>query len=188
MRGVGRKTVWAEDVAPIVDRQIQEPDQLNERNMRCPKCGREQTDVDTECPTCGIILAKWRRQQALSRPGQSVPPATVQPITEDTDSGILKALLFPMPATANPISLGARVLLLVVLTLWGLYFIFTPIASKVTMSSFWHLVNLPFHEAGHIFFRPFAQFQQVIDVPVLHHRMLLHRFRHLPGNADVHDQ
>jgi hypothetical protein len=25
------------------------------------------------------------------------------------------------------------------------------------MSSFWHLVNIPFHEAGHIFFRPFGR-------------------------------
>ena len=26
------------------------------------------------------------------------------------------------------------------------------------MDSFWHLVNLPFHEAGHIFFRPLGRF------------------------------
>jgi hypothetical protein len=30
--------------------------------------------------------------------------------------------------------------------------------SNTIGSSFWHLVNLPFHEAGHIIFRPFGRF------------------------------
>ena len=29
--------------------------------------------------------------------------------------------------------------------------------SKDVLGSFWHLVNLPFHEAGHILFRPFGR-------------------------------
>jgi hypothetical protein len=34
----------------------------------------------------------------------------------------------------------------------------SPIESNYAGTSFMHLVNLPFHEAGHIFFRPFGEF------------------------------
>jgi hypothetical protein len=30
--------------------------------------------------------------------------------------------------------------------------------TNYVFKSFWHLVNLPFHEAGHIIFRPFGRF------------------------------
>ena len=122
--------------------------------MQCPKCGYEQTDVVTECLRCGIVFAKWHQRTSAPRPGQ---PAAAQRIPEETESGILNALLFHLPTEVNPIAWIARVLLLVVLTLWGFKFIFTPISSDGTMSSFWHLVNLPFHEAGHLFFRPFGR-------------------------------
>jgi hypothetical protein len=36
-------------------------------------------------------------------------------------------------------------------------FILTPMDSDYVFDSFWHLVNLPFHEVGHIIFRPFGR-------------------------------
>ncbi len=122
--------------------------------MQCPKCGYEQTDVNSECLSCGIVFAKWHQRKAMPRPGQPSPPVVD---LNETEPGILSALLFHMPTEVNPIAWGARVLLLAILTWWGIKFIFTPIASDATMSSFWHLVNLPFHEAGHLFFRPFGR-------------------------------
>ena len=35
---------------------------------------------------------------------------------------------------------------------------FSPIVNNTTAKSFLHLINLPFHEFGHILFRPFGQF------------------------------
>ena len=125
--------------------------------MQCPKCGYEQTDVHSECLSCGIVFAKWRQRKAVPRPGQPAPPTADQKETQETESGILSALLFHMPTGVNPISLAARALLLAILTWWGIRFIFTPVSSDAIMSSFWHLVNLPFHEAGHLFFRPFGR-------------------------------
>jgi hypothetical protein len=48
---------------------------------------------------------------------------------------------------SNPLALAGRGLLLA--------FIFSPIAANAAGESFLHGVNLPFHEFGHILFRPF---------------------------------
>ena len=50
-----------------------------------------------------------------------------------------------------------RGVLLIALLFWGLWFITAPIQSNTAGKSFFHLINLPFHEAGHIFFRPFGR-------------------------------
>lgn len=125
--------------------------------MQCPKCGYDQTGVSSECLSCGIVFAKWHQLITVPRQGRPAPPTAVEDENEETEAGLLGTLLFHTPAEVNPIAWGARMLLLVVLILWGIKFIFTPITADTTMSSFWHLVNLPFHEAGHIFFRPFGR-------------------------------
>ncbi len=56
--------------------------------------------------------------------------------------------------------LGRAVLFLLVLA-WGLKFIFAPMTGGYAGRSFMHLVNLPFHEAGHVLFRPFGQFMMM---------------------------
>lgn len=48
------------------------------------------------------------------------------------------------------------------LVVWGLKFMFTPVSGEAFSESFMHLVNLPFHEAGHVLFSPFGRFVQVL--------------------------
>ncbi|CAK8724819.1 Zincin peptidase [Candidatus Electrothrix aarhusensis] len=45
-----------------------------------------------------------------------------------------------------------------VLLIWGWKLIFASVASNAAGKSFLHLVNTPFHEAGHVFFSPFGSF------------------------------
>jgi len=45
-----------------------------------------------------------------------------------------------------------------VLVIWGLNLIGSSVASNAVGQSFLHMINLPFHEAGHVFFRPFGEF------------------------------
>ena len=52
--------------------------------------------------------------------------------------------------------------LLLALTVWGLRLTSQPIVSNAVGESFLHLINLPFHEAGHIFFTPFGRFIQIL--------------------------
>ncbi|XCN74006.1 MAG: zinc ribbon domain-containing protein [Candidatus Electrothrix aestuarii] len=70
----------------------------------------------------------------------------------------LKDLFFYVPFDMGFASIVGRLIILAVLLIWGWKLIFASIASNAVGKSFLHLVNTPFHEAGHIFFRPFGQF------------------------------
>jgi hypothetical protein len=55
-----------------------------------------------------------------------------------------------------------KALFLFGLALWGLRLASQPIISNAVGESFLHLINLPFHEAGHVFFTPFGRFIQIL--------------------------
>ena len=40
---------------------------------------------------------------------------------------------------------------------WGVVLMSASIESNDVAQSFWHVVNLPFHEAGHVVFRAFGE-------------------------------
>lgn len=69
----------------------------------------------------------------------------------------LKKFFLDVPLDISFINLLGRILLLIVLVLWSWKFIFASVASNTAGSSFLHLVNTPFHEAGHVIFRPFGR-------------------------------
>jgi hypothetical protein len=46
--------------------------------------------------------------------------------------------------------------------LWGLKFLSTPMETNYVGESFMHMINLPFHEAGHLIFSPVGRFMQVL--------------------------
>jgi hypothetical protein len=124
--------------------------------MKCPKCGFAQTDQNVECLKCGVIFYKYLKFQENKPTLTSVetqPAANPGEIPE-----FIKNLFFYVKPEANPLIFGGRVLVFIVIFIWGLKFILSPFERHYVMDSFWHLVNLPFHEAGHIFFRPFGRF------------------------------
>jgi hypothetical protein len=124
--------------------------------MQCPKCGFEQIDQKEECLKCGIIFDKYLKFKE-SKPTPT--PLRTQPTAKSTERfEFIKNLLFYVKPEANPLIFGGRVLVFIIILIWGLKFILTPLERHYAMDSFWHLVNLPFHEAGHIFFRPFGRF------------------------------
>ena len=61
----------------------------------------------------------------------------------------------------EPIAVGGRAVLLGLFIIWSLRLLALPMDAQV-MDSFMHLVNLPFHEAGHFLFAPFGQFMTVL--------------------------
>ncbi len=124
--------------------------------MKCPKCGFEQTVKGVECQKCGIIFSKYL-QLSDNAPQRTTRPIPSSPITNDRWE-FIKDLFFHIKPENNPLILAGRCLILVIILVWSCKFILTPMKSHYAMDSFWHLVNLPFHEAGHLIFRPFGRF------------------------------
>ncbi len=124
--------------------------------MKCPKCGFEQIDQDVECLKCGVIFDKYLKLKKNKPALTSVE--TQRAAQPEQIREFIKDLFFYVKPEANPLIFGGRVLVFIIIFIWGLKFILTPLETHYVMDSFWHLVNLPFHEAGHIFFRPFGRF------------------------------
>lgn len=125
-------------------------------NPVCPKCGHERTETAAECVKCGVVFAKLERPPRP--PGPSVQP---DPFPEKppffSRKNMSELLLHVNPESGMPALIG-RFLLLLLLMIWALRFLSAPIAENAAGNSFLHLINLPFHEAGHIIFRPFGRF------------------------------
>lgn len=66
--------------------------------------------------------------------------------------------LFFNTANTNGLVLVGRSLVFFVLLIWGSRLVFSSLASNVAGESLLHLVNLPFHEAGHLAFGWFGPF------------------------------
>ena len=124
--------------------------------MQCPKCSHIQSDQQVECLRCGIIFAKYRRQQIDTRPPKQLPEEFADRKTRFGD--IIKEVIFYVKPDTNPLIFAGRIIFFLVIFIWGLKFIVTPLESNYAGESLWHYVNLPFHEAGHIIFRPLGRF------------------------------
>jgi len=130
--------------------------------MICPKCNLAQLDNNTECANCGIIFEKYFARQAHL-------PENGDPITLNVHSKELKEkmgnfidlareLFFHVTSPVNSFYFSGRVLVFLLIFFWGWKFVLSPIETNYAGQSFMHLVNLPFHEAGHIIFGFFGQF------------------------------
>ena len=128
--------------------------------MICPKCGFEQADALRDCVRCGVVFEKISPLKVIPHRRSSQLPVEV-----DVETGTnlsFKALLFPVASGINPLLLAGRAVLLLILAAWSLKFIFASIEGNTVGESFLHLVNLVFHEAGHIIFSPFGQFVRTL--------------------------
>jgi hypothetical protein len=81
-------------------------------------------------------------------------------ITEDKieKKAFIQDLFLYVEPKTNPLIWGTRILFFIIMLIWTYKFISNPMESGYALNSFWHLVNLPFHEAGHIIFRPLGGF------------------------------
>ena len=126
------------------------------RIIKCPKCSFHPDIQTEECPRCGIIFRKYANFIKNSSAVVSLKSQTK--INKIDRASFVKDLFLYVKPETNPLILGARALFFIIMLIWGLKFIISPLDSGYVMGSFWHLVNLPFHEAGHLIFRPFGRF------------------------------
>lgn len=128
--------------------------------MLCPKCNFEQEPDNRECPRCGIVFSKYKGT-ATSGPKPQVR------LSEETRQSLgktefVKNLLFDVEPDIPMFHFAGRSLLFLGLVILGSRFAFTSLTDPSYGGSLLHLINLPFHEAGHIFFRPLGRFMTSI--------------------------
>jgi len=119
--------------------------------VNCPKCGHEQSDENMECIRCGLIFSQYKPldyNQILDRQSSSENA----PLFKRT----IKYLIRTKDKT-EIVYFAGRLFVLVLLIVWSVKFFQSSIADNYTGKSFMHLVNLPFHEAGHLVFLPFGK-------------------------------
>jgi hypothetical protein len=141
----------------------------------CPKChyARQERDADVHpgvCPACGIAYIKWVEAQQAVQQVVSDSPLVADAAT-DVD-GNVEAFFVPvetfwqrfhyytcfMPSDGHIAAFWAHLALYIVFLGWGAAFIWHGIDWLQINSSFLHAVDLPFHEYGHVMFRPFGTF------------------------------
>lgn len=125
--------------------------------LSCPKCHAEQPGGTNECLRCGIIFARYRPQAVSNRQTLSA-----RPVTESPWFVCIKQWLIGSDATTDALTFYGRAVVYLLLMWWGWTFIFTPLETNITGESFLHLINLPFHEAGHVLFSPFGRFMMIL--------------------------
>jgi hypothetical protein len=133
--------------------------------VKCPRCGFDQPGVGSECIKCGIVfekyLSKQRASSERSKEGSPIISSSYVSEKEEGQDG-WKELLVPAGPEAGGFVLIGRSFVLAALLIWGLKLVFHSVASNYAGESFLHLVNLPFHEAGHIVFRIFGRFMMTL--------------------------
>jgi uncharacterized C2H2 Zn-finger protein len=118
----------------------------------CPKCHAQRLEEAEECARCGIIFTKYRSDLSKSHLSSfSSSRVRSQRITT------AKQWLIESDTPTESMTFYGRAALLVVMVWWGWTFITTPLETNYTGESFLHLINLPFHEAGHLVFMPFGR-------------------------------
>jgi len=134
--------------------------------MICPHCDFDQQDGNIECPKCGIIFAKYRSLHR-PRPGfqEEQVLSAVAGNEENEKAGILRRMwsaVIHVDDEVNIVYFVGRGLAFLLFLVWGIILITKPMESNYIGRSFMHNINLPFHEAGHILFRPFGRFITVL--------------------------
>lgn len=125
--------------------------------MNCPKCLNELHEQSEICPHCGIVFEKYRKYHPEQSDRQDVQRSIVT-LHEQDEAGPLTQFLFHEPQQSTLAHFLGRSIVFAGLIIWSWQLMSTSIESNAAGNSFLHLVNLPFHEAGHIIFRPFGAF------------------------------
>lgn len=126
--------------------------------MICPKCAYEQPNGPEQCLHCGVIFSKIR---SAPQPISIVPSSPVFSAVPGL-TNLLRERLFAEQAESNQLVLAGRFCLWLGLIVWGFRFMTAPVSGEYFNQSLMHLINLPFHEAGHVIFSPFGRFLHVL--------------------------
>lgn len=127
-----------------------------DQRQRCPKCGFEQPADAVECLRCGVIFARIKARNEDEAPEPRKGPNAPKGHEAYGEEG--RVTFYEQEDAASGLVFGVlKGGLLLLLLVWGIKLAAIPLIDGGAGNSFLHNVNLPFHEAGHLFFRPFGR-------------------------------
>jgi len=131
--------------------------------MKCPKCDFEQADGLAECLRCGVVFEKYLKRLSAdsgnpTEPDPEAGAGTMHSPVRSPGQALFPGLTSEDEDRANPFYFGGRLLVFLGILILGLKLMFSSLDDLSETATFLHLVNLPFHEAGHIFFRVLGEF------------------------------
>jgi hypothetical protein len=121
-----------------------------------------------QCPACGLIFKKWMRQRFRPR---AVTPVE-RTLTASEWRQRLAEHLFHVPDNVNSVLFGGRCVTLAGLVVWSIWFFQTDHRELYghlpeINGSIMHVINLVFHEAGHVLFMFLGNFMTVLGGSLL---------------------
>ncbi|HXV10503.1 MAG TPA: hypothetical protein VD839_06835 [Burkholderiales bacterium] len=127
---------------------------------KCPKCAHERAPGETGpediCAACGLIFSKYLKSRLAP-----AAPLAATPADDDAGEGWLarlKEAALYVPDEVDALYVYARAALLAALIVYGIRLAAMDVPSWEMAGSLIHAPMVPFHEFGHIFFRPFGEF------------------------------
>ena len=153
----------------------------------CPKCGYARQERDAAaypgtCPACGIAYIKWQqarldeqREEAARRGAESAENVlrTLRPLAAPAEPEafhmpvdtvwrrVFHYICF-MPSDGHIAAFWAHMAVFGILLLWGFAFLWHGLDTLWISRSFLHSINLPFHEYGHLMFKPFGTYMMFL--------------------------
>ncbi|NIN35156.1 MAG: hypothetical protein GWO08_13125 [Gammaproteobacteria bacterium] len=115
---------------------------------------------EDQCPGCGIIFSKWMKHQYSRKKG-------IYSDKNITDKNLflrIKDTLLYVNPGIDSAWFYTNIMIFIIFFFWGWQFILMDYSlyPNQIMNSFMHNINLVFHEAGHVFFKPFGRFMMIL--------------------------
>lgn len=123
----------------------------------CPKCQylRQPNDEvgPDQCPACGLIFSKWLKNLLAEAEIEQAPRPHTSELSLSV--GLKKVLFAPRPGIAKG-DFYLYLFIWLIFFAWGIDFVMMDFQTNEIGRTWFHNVDLVFHEAGHVLFMPFG--------------------------------